>query len=204
MALETEIKFCVQDFEALRKSLTAHGAELVSRRFESNAVYDDPGRSLKARGILLRLRSDGRDLLTLKRPPDAPAGSTSFKHQEEFETGVTDPAAVRAMLDALGYAPAFAYEKLRETWSMGAVLVCLDTLPFGKFVEMEGEESALRAVAETLGLDIAQGSAETYYALNLRLGTEKGSRTDESFTFLAAERERILNELRREDSPTSD
>ena len=204
MALETEIKFCVQDFEALRKSLTAHGAELVSRCFESNAVYDDPGRSLKARGILLRLRSDGRDLLTLKRPPDTPAGSTNFKHQEEFETGVTDPAAVRAMLDALGYAPAFAYEKLRETWSMGAVLVCLDTLPFGKFVEMEGEESALRAAAETLGLDIAQGSAETYYALNLRLGAEKGGRADESFTFPAAERERILNELRREDSPTSD
>jgi adenylate cyclase class 2 len=189
MALEIELKFLNPDFAALRRRLMALGAEPLDRVFERNLVFDDAARSLKSASTLLRLRTERKSLLTLKRPPERE--QDGVKVFEEIETEVADPLAMQRMLEALGYREAFAYEKLRETWRFGEQLVCLDILPFGRFVEIEGEREALFEAARALGLPPESSSTKTYHQLNLERQTREGANPSETFVFEPAERARI-------------
>lgn len=182
MAPETEIKFPGADLVDVRRRLQSHGARFCYRHFERNLVFDTPQRSLKEGGILLRLREADGALLTLKKPPEAPT-RPGFKVFEELETTVADPGSLRAILEALGYSVAFAYEKVREKWRLEDCLVCLDRLPFGDCVELEAEPRAMEACSPLLGLDLEQGSTATYHQLNQEYRKAAGLPPDENFVF---------------------
>jgi len=195
MALEMERKYLDVDHAALRARLKALGAEFLGRWFEANAVYDDSDRSLKAAGTLLRLREkQGRHVLTLKRRPDS-ASPEGVKVYEEHETEVADGGALRALLAGLGYAPAFAYEKVREKWRLEGCEICLDALPFGDFLEIEGDEAGIEACARALKLPPDKASAATYHELNRRRRESAGLPPEESFVFPAARAGRLRAEL---------
>lgn len=183
MPLEIEVKFLDADHAALRERLAGLNAHCVGRWFESNAVFDDAERSLKATGTLLRLREEsGRFILTLKR---AAGDTTSAKAKvyDETETGVADARNMRAILAGLGFNPALRYEKIREKWSLLGCEICLDTLPFGDFVEIEGSEEDISACAKALGLPMDKASTATYHDLNRRHRETVGAEPDESFVF---------------------
>ncbi|MGE4293763.1 MAG: CYTH domain-containing protein, partial [Desulfovibrio sp.] len=115
MSVEAELKFLEVDHAALRVRLQGLGAIRQGRYFEENLVFDDEDRSLRARGLLLRLRSTpGGGVLTIKAPC---AETSTVKLREEYETGIEDLHALRLGLEALGYRAMFAYEKVREKWS---------------------------------------------------------------------------------------
>lgn len=195
MALETELKLIGVDFARLREALRKAGARFLTRAFEQNLVFDDAGRSLRSRSMLLRLRSvAGGSRLTLKRPV-AQTATSALKVFDEIETGVADFEAMRAVIEGLGFSAAFAYEKVRETWRSGDVFICLDHLPFGDFVELEGPEPDILACLDRLGLAGFARSKETYHALNLAQRRAQGLAPDESFVFAASERARLLREL---------
>lgn len=195
MALETELKLIGVDFARVREALRKAGARFLTRAFEQNLVFDDAGRSLRSRSTLLRLRSvAGGSRLTLKRPV-AQTATSALKVFDEIETGVADFEAMRAVLEGLGFSAAFAYEKVRETWRSGDVFICLDHLPFGDFVELEGPEPDILACLDRLGLAGFARSKETYHALNLAQRRAQGLAPDESFVFAASERARLLQEL---------
>ena len=44
-------------------------------------------------------------------------------------------------------------EKYRETFEIGSVEVVLDEMPFGDFVELEGDESSIKSISQQLDLD---------------------------------------------------
>lgn len=183
MALEIERKYLDVDHAALRQRLAALGAAHLGRWFESNEVYDDPARSLKGKGTLLRLREkQGRHVLTLKRVPDA-AFPDGVKVYEEHETEAADGQALRAILAGLGYAPAFAYEKVREKWKLHGCALCLDALPYGDFLEIEGPLEAIEACAADLALAPAKASTATYHELNRQYRERAGLPPLESFVF---------------------
>jgi adenylate cyclase class 2 len=189
MPLEIELKFSNPDFAALRRRLLELGAAPLDRVFERNLVFDDEARSLKSASILLRLRTERKSLLTLKRPPVRE--QEGVKVFEEIETEVADPSAMQGVLEALGYREAFVYEKLRETWRFGERSVCLDVLPFGRFVEIEGEREAIFEAARALGLPPEASSTKTYHALNQERRAREGGDPSESFVFDPEERARI-------------
>jgi len=192
MALETEIKYLDADHEALRARLTELGAQPLERGFESNVVYDDAARSLKARGTLLRLREhNSRYVLTLKNA--AQENSATAKIYNEFETEVLNAQSLREILSGLGYAPALRYEKVRETWLLLGCEICLDTLPFGDFAEIEGDEDAIAACAMALRLPQSAASKATYHDLNRQHRKAKGLPEDESFVFDDEAKGRILS-----------
>ena len=198
MALETEIKLIGVDHAALLEALRKARARRLWRAFEQNLVFDDPARSLAARSVLLRLRDGaGGARLTLKRPVPEAEGS-EFKVYDEIESGVSDFESVRALLEALGYPVAFAYEKVREKWRMGDVFICLDRLPFGEFVELEGPQDDVLACLARLGCEKALRSKETYHALNAADRRARGLPEQEGFVFEPAERARLLQELASE------
>ena len=166
VADEIETKFAIETFETIRAALVAVRGVRLSRRFEENIVLDTPDGTLKQRNVLLRLRRDAASRVTLKLPADAPSGS-SLKVRREIETEVTDLAALEAVFLHLGYKPCLRYEKVRETWRVDATLVCLDTLPFGRFLEIEGTATAIPLLAERLGLSMSSFAAMAVLAASL-------------------------------------
>jgi adenylate cyclase, class 2 len=62
---EIEIKFRVQDVQALMRTLRAARFRLVTKRtHEMNTLYDLPGEVLRARKELLRIRKYGSEWTT--------------------------------------------------------------------------------------------------------------------------------------------
>ncbi|OGR39732.1 MAG: hypothetical protein A2051_05165 [Desulfovibrionales bacterium GWA2_65_9] len=199
MPLEIEVKFLDVDHAALRERLAGLEAHYVGRWFEANIVFDDAQRSLKATGTLLRLREkSGHVVLTLKRAVGDTAtvnakvnatanakvnAKVNAKIYDETETDVADAASMRAILAGLGYTPALRYEKIREKWTLLGCEVCLDTLPFGDFVEIEGDEEDISACAKALALPRDKASTATYHDLNRQARETSGAPPDESFVF---------------------
>ncbi len=198
MTLECELKYLDADLAELSNRLKAAGGECLGRYFESNIVFDLPDRSLKAAGVLLRLREkQGKAVLTVKRPPEKPIPS-ALKVFEEIESGVDDFDAVKGALEVLGFVVAFSYEKVREKWRFMECAVCLDHLPFGDYAEIEGTEATVPVCAVKLGLDSNATTKKTYHALNIEYRSEKGLPSEESFVFSEDEKHRIQNDLEKE------
>jgi adenylate cyclase class 2 len=148
--LETEVKFFLSDPAALRGPLQEAGALFRGESHETNYRFDAPDQRLLTAQCLLRLRRDTRNRLTFKRPH--PAGGRQFKTHDEIEVEVSDLETAAQLLEALGFQQAQIYEKQRATFELAAAEICLDHLPFGHFVEIEGPPETIRAVARTLGL----------------------------------------------------
>lgn len=192
MSLEIEVKYLDVDHAALRERLGALGAQFIGRWFESNTVFDDAKRSLKASGTLLRLREkSGRFILTFKHAARVVV-TADAKICEEHETDIADTKAMAEILAGLGYAPALRYEKIREKWNLAGCEVCLDTLPFGMFVEIEGSEAGIKTCATDLGLPRDKASTATYHELNQRDRQAKGVTGDDSFVFDDAVKAQLL------------
>ena len=165
-AEEVEVKLPCADLDAIRRALTDRGATpLAERHDEVNDLYDDAERRLSARGAALRLRQEsGRVLLTYKGPARFVSG---VKVREERETQIADAEAARAILAGLGFAPTFRYEKRREEWLFEKCAVALDETPIGRFVEVEGEPTAIRRAVAALSLDFSEAIPYSYARLYL-------------------------------------
>lgn len=162
---EIEIKFRLAGgAEAVRRRLAEVGAKGGGMVREADVYLDLADGRLAAEGRVLRLRRDGSGvILTYKGPP---AAGTIYSEREELEAGVADFLATLAVLGALGYTPRRSKEKIRETFILGEVKVCLDRLPFlGDYLEIEGPRRAIGRAAALLGLDLATGTNRPYLEL---------------------------------------
>lgn len=148
--LETEVKFFLSDPDAFRRRLQAAATVAEAEVFETNYRFDAADQRLMTDQCLLRLRRDRRNRLTFKKPH--PAGGRQFKTHEEIEIEVSDFATAAQLLEAVGFRRKQIYEKRRATFTLNAVEICLDHLPFGHFVEIEGPPEEVPGAAETLGL----------------------------------------------------
>lgn len=194
MAVEIETKFALDSFAAVREALTRAGGRRLSRVFEENLVLDSPEGELRRRGVLLRLRRDEADRVTLKLPAtqEGPAG---LKIRQEFETEVADLAVLETIFRQLGYGAALRYEKIRETWDLGEVHVCLDRLPFGRYLEIEGPAPAIPRAAEALGLPMNAALTATYHDLYQSHLAAAGLPPADSFVFDPPLRRELLASL---------
>ena len=136
---------------AIRRLLRRLGFSIARPRvFEINTIFDTAAGALRSRGELLRMRQAGhRHTLTFKGPPN----SSRYKSREELEAEFSDPASTRRILERLGYAPVFRYEKYRTEYAgpddAGAVM--LDEAPIGAFLELEGRPRWIDRTARALG-----------------------------------------------------
>ena len=151
MDQEIEAKFYLQDLAAFRQRLLSAGAILTQPRIkETNLRFDTPQLDLRQKAQVLRLRQDQAAHLTFKGPGTI-AGGVLARQEIEFE--VSDFAAARRFLEALGYRVYTTYEKVRENYTLAEVQVSLDEMPFGTFTELEGPNpEVIRQLAESLGL----------------------------------------------------
>jgi adenylate cyclase, class 2 len=155
MAVETEIKFRVDDLAALERKLEAAGFKLVTpRSFESNVLYDTADRRLRARTEILRIRSyAGKWTLTHKRLPEDGPGEDRHKHRIETETEISDGDALAEVFRSLGLVAAFRYEKWRTEWADEEGHCVVDETPIGNYAELEGDGEWIDWASARLGVD---------------------------------------------------
>jgi adenylate cyclase class 2 len=182
MAQEIEIKFRVDNLQALARKLRAAGFRVTTRRtHEMNTLYDLPGGVLRARKELLRLRQYGQKWTLTHKSKKETARHSS---REELETSVGDGKQMGAILRALGFAPSFRYEKFRAEWTDGKGQVVVDATPIGDFCEIEGAPRWIDATAKKLGVAESDYITTNYAGLFAQWKTETNSDAEE-MTFQA-------------------
>ncbi|MGA2340355.1 MAG: class IV adenylate cyclase [Terracidiphilus sp.] len=190
MALETEIKFRVDDLAALADRLESASFRLETpRSFESNTLYDTPDRQMRARTEILRIRSyAGRWMLTHKRLPGAGMpGEDRHKHRVETETLIAHGDALAEFFLSLGFVSAFRYEKWRTEWADGEGHCVIDETPIGNYAELEGSPAWIDRTALRLGIDPADYITLSYGRLFEQWRIERRSAVqDLTFAAVAA------------------
>ncbi|PIE80690.1 MAG: class IV adenylate cyclase [Chloroflexi bacterium] len=163
--LEVEVKFLVADLAGFRERLLlAGGTPQKERIFERNIRFDTPDNTLLKKGELLRLRQDAAIRVTFKGEVTAEVVSEA-KVREELEVSVNNFETTAKIFERLGFAPVQIYEKYRETFMLNDVEIVLDEMPFGDFVELEGEESAIKTMSAALALDWSRRINDSYLGL---------------------------------------
>jgi adenylate cyclase class 2 len=179
MAIEIEKKYRLtrEERERLMVRLRESGAAHEGEEFEENTLY--AGGNLDVSRQVLRLRRvGGRGILTYK---ERFVSESAIKQHREDETGVEDVESLIAILDALGYTPTLVYEKRRATWQWKGGEIVLDELPFGLFVEIEGEENVINEVEQLLGLNETEAEMSTYPELARQHGEKRGDIIESRF-----------------------
>ena len=186
---ETEIKFRITDLAELAIRLRELGfAEITARTHEMNVLFDLPGRPLRARGDILRIRKYGNAwVLTHKAKTNSNSGP--HKVRVETETRVEDGEKLEAILRALQFEPVFRYEKYRAEWKGAEGHVVVDETPIGNFGEIEGPSEWIDKIAPELGISPADYLTDTYAGLFFAWKERTISAATE-MTFAAVEKSR--------------
>jgi adenylate cyclase class 2 len=170
MAIETEKKYRLDKrrLVELTKKLGELGAEFAYETFEEN--YPHRGGVLDASNAILRLRKTAeKTVLTYKERLN---GQPDVKRKIEFETVVADVEATESIIEKLGYRLSVVYEKHRKAWHFRNVEVVLDELPFGFFMEIEGEIENIERAEKLLGVKDLQPETRGYPRLTAKYGSE--------------------------------
>ena len=161
---EREAKFYVSRLDKITFRLQELKAHLIQPRvLEMNFRFDLPDGSLRATGRVLRLRQDTEAHLTYKSEGQNNEGVLA---RQEIEMIVEDFDKARQFLEALGYQISMYYEKYRTTYELEHALIMLDEMPYGNFVEVEGETvEQIQAVSTQIGLKWTAAIGAGYTAL---------------------------------------
>lgn len=176
--VEIEVKFHVSDMARMRVRLADMGAVREINARETNIRFEDLQNGLYRQKALLRLRKADKTTLTFKSKPPGGSGGGSdpnrqFKILNELEVVVDNFDVMRRILEALGFHAEQVYEKNRETWALGQTRFCLDQMPYGAFMEIEGEPEAIRQAAALLELEWSQRILRNYLEMFDVIKTKK-------------------------------
>lgn len=162
---ETEVKFFVHDLQRIETRLHELKARLIQPRVhEINLRFDTPTGGLRKNSHVLRLRKDTESKFTFKGPSKERENGVMSRQEIEFTVGDFDKA--QQFLEALGYTPVVFYEKFRATYELDNIHIMLDELPYGKFVEIEGENiETLQKIANLLNINWEAMIKAGYHAL---------------------------------------
>lgn len=178
--IEREVKLRYASAEEARRAVEATGATpLHDRRLQEDCLLDTPDERLRSERCALRVRVEcGKSRVTFK----GPVQPGPMKVREEFETTVGDGMLMLRIFEELGFRPWFRYQKYREEFSLGDVTIAIDETPMGAYVELEGSEAGIDAVAGQLGRSRSDYVLQSYHTLFHARRTETGaSATDMLF-----------------------
>ncbi len=170
--LEREIKLRFDSVDEARAAVLATGATpLLGRRLQEDSLLDTEAEDLRRRRCVLRVRvENGKSRITFK----GPVQPSAMKVREELETVVGDGEILLRVFEELGLHVWFRYEKYREEFAHEDVIVAIDETPVGVFVEIEGGEQGITAMAAALGRSSADYISDSYRALFLKHRDELG------------------------------
>ena len=192
--LEIEVKFFLANMETVRNQLQQAGARSQGRVLEYNICFENAAGDLHQGKSLLRLRKDKKTTLTYKAKPASL--DADFKVLKELEVAVSNFDTMMDILQALGFHQEHVYEKFRETFTLGSTEICLDSMPFGNFLEIEGQKEDIRDLARQLGMPwsrrILWNYRSMFTTIKERLNLEFSDTTFDHFREVEVEIESFL------------
>ncbi|MCK5234329.1 MAG: class IV adenylate cyclase [Candidatus Aenigmarchaeota archaeon] len=159
--IEKEIKFKIDNIETILNKLLKQGAEKIGSAFQRTVRVDTENKSLENEGKFLRVRSGFKNVITLKIK--CKNSSTNVFERKEIEIELPETEKMRRILNELGYSNECIMEKYRLNLKLGDIDISLDELPFGLFIELEGEEDKIFDLAQKL--DLKEKIIVTYWDL---------------------------------------
>ena len=171
---EIEAKFHVQNLKKIELRLLELKAQLIQPRVhEVNLRFDRPDGELRNSFRVLRLRQDDIARFTFKGPSVEKEGGILSRQEIEFEVGDFDSA--KQFLEAIGFQVVVFYEKFRATYELNDTHIMLDELPYGSFIEIEGENvESIHSIADLLSLNWEAMVKAGYHALFERVAGKYG------------------------------
>ena len=160
--IEKEIKVKVENLEQLLTLLTDLKAEKKGAGFQRTTRMDTPNLDLEERGTFLRVRTGEKDIVTLKKKFKS---NDEMFERMELETEVKDPELLADIFANLGFTKRFIMEKYRIDYNYENTKISVDELPFGVYVEIEGEPENITIAAKNLHLDVSRKIVVTYWDL---------------------------------------
>jgi adenylate cyclase class IV len=151
---EVELKAIVADPEAARSALLRAGGTLTYQGRLEDRRFDTPGFGLRLRDQVLRLRvyrtGTVRALLDWKGPTEYDSG---YKVREELSTAASDPDALAALLERLGYVVTREIDREIEQYELYGAVIRFEHYPrMDVLVEVEGEPAAIERAISALGV----------------------------------------------------
>ena len=172
--IEREIKLPYPSVTAAQRALAGVGATpQQARRLQSDCLLDRETDPLADLRCTLRVRSDGDHARVTFKGAPLPGPTTA---REELETTVGDPELLIRLFERLGYRVWFRYQKYREEYRHGGLVIAIDEAPIGVFMELEGDEREVLDLAAALGHEPADFILDSYRALFVRHLERTGSR----------------------------
>lgn len=160
--IEKEIKVEVTNPQQLLLLLIKIQAKKISEGFQRTIRMDTPDLQLEKHGTFLRVRTGFKNIVTLKKKIK---GDGAVFERRELETEVKDPDLLVDIFAKLGFTKQFIMEKYRIDYEYKNTKISLDELPFGIFIEVEGESNDIKNVATRLHLDLSSKIVVTYWDL---------------------------------------
>jgi predicted adenylyl cyclase CyaB len=160
---EVELKAVVEDMRAARRAVEAKGARLVFAGRLEDRRYDTRDRALVAKDVVLRLRTYRTEKsvtahLDWKGPTQVEGG---FKVREELTSGISDPDALAAILEHLGYVVVREIDRDIAQYGLGDTMIRFERYPrMDTLVEVEGSPEGIEAAIEALGIPRSSFTSE--------------------------------------------
>ena len=162
---EIEIKFRLDNPDAIRDKIKKIGAKFIKKVFEENFRFDNAKNEIQSKNHLLRLRKDDVVRLTFKdkRKYSQNINGRNLQVAEEIEVEISDFRKMKIILERLGFKIFSRYQKEREIWHYQNCEVLIDKLPYlGYFLEIEAPAQDIEKLTELLGLNIQNGIINSY------------------------------------------
>ena len=171
---EIEVKYYLDHPGTVRDRIMELGGVSRGRVFETNIRYEDEGKTLIRNKQLLRLRYDGKTTLTFKTRSPLTIEEGEFKVRRELEVEINDFDTMHAILGLMGFRKEQIYEKWRETLIIDDTCFCLDCMPYGDFLEIEGGKDAIEHYSNKIGFSKRDRILDNYLALFERVKKKFG------------------------------
>lgn len=144
--IEKKYKVPQEVFDGIKKDVESSKAERLDEAEESNVLYtgtirqDDEVYRIRTLNSISGINST---VFTFKRKLSSELG---LKQYTELEFSVPGTLFHEFLVSGLGLQPYLLYEKKRQSFGILAGTICLDTLSFGTFIEIEGAEKMISLI----------------------------------------------------------
>lgn len=178
MKREIEVKIKIENIDEIREKILSIGAKFIGKEKQVDEYFDFEDDKLRREDKAIRIRN--KKILAYKTNSLKEDG---MKKVDETEFELQDYEGFITLLHGMGLKKSFLKEKERESFEIEKTKIEIDILPFGKFVEIEGNEENINKISEQLGFDKNQFIPNSYKTLYEKYCEEKNIENKKEIKF---------------------
>lgn len=166
--MEIELKLPITDKKEIIKKLTQLGAKFISETKQIDYLFNSSYFNFAKKDEAFRLRHEifpGGEKAYITYKGKARFSKAGHKKRDEYEVEVSDFHKMMQIIESLRFTLALKVEKIRSTYHLNDIIIAVDTLPFGDFLELEGDPAKSQTLRQDLGLANVSAMKKAYYHL---------------------------------------